>query len=45
MELSRAVINLSIDAATQVIQRSVDSKDNRRLVQEFVTASDQARNN
>jgi F-type H+-transporting ATPase subunit b len=45
MELSRAVINLSINAASRVIERSVDNKDNRRLVQEFVTTSDQARNN
>lgn len=45
MELSRDVVNLSIDAASKVISRSVDSNDNRRLVEEFVTASDQARNN
>lgn len=45
MELSRDVINLSIEAASKVISRSVDSNDNRRLVEEFVTASDQARNN
>ncbi|GCF09362.1 F0F1 ATP synthase subunit B [Dictyobacter arantiisoli] len=45
LELSRDVINLSIDAASKVISRSVDSKDNRRLVEEFVTANDQARNN
>lgn len=44
-ELSRDVINLAIDAAGKVISRSVDSKDNRRLVQEFVSASDQTRNN
>src|SRR5579875_937752 len=44
-ELSRLVVNLSIDAASRVIGRSVDSKDNRRLVEEFVTTSDGARNN
>jgi len=44
-ELSRLVVNLSIDAAGKVIGRSVDNKDNRRLVQEFVTTSDQTRNN
>lgn len=44
-ELSRLVVNLSIDAAGKVISRSVDSRDNRRLVEEFVSASDQARNN
>lgn len=38
-ELSRIVVDLSIDASERVIGRSVDSKDNRRLVQEFVTAS------
>lgn len=45
MELSRDVVNLSIDAAGRVIKRSVDNKDNRRLVEEFVTTSDQSRNN
>ena len=45
MELSRDVVNLSIEAASKVINRSVDSKDNRRLVEEFVTANDSARNN
>jgi F-type H+-transporting ATPase subunit b len=45
MELSRAVVNLSIDAAGKVINRSIDSNDNRRLVEEFVTASDKSRNN
>jgi F-type H+-transporting ATPase subunit b len=44
-ELSRLVVNLSIDAAGKVVGRSVDSKDNRRLVEEFVTTSDEARNN
>ncbi len=42
-ELSRLVVDLSINAAGQVIERSVDSKDNRRLVQEFVTASSDSR--
>ena len=45
LELSRAVVNLSIGAAGKVINRSVDTKDNRRLVEEFITASDQSRNN
>lgn len=44
MELSRQVVNLSIEAASKVISRSVDSKDNRRLVEEFVTANE-IRNN
>ncbi|MBV9229726.1 MAG: F0F1 ATP synthase subunit B [Chloroflexi bacterium] len=44
-ELSRMVVNLSIDAAGKVIGKSVNTKDNRRLVEEFVTASDQTRNN
>jgi F-type H+-transporting ATPase subunit b len=38
-ELSRLVVNLSLDAASRVIRKSVDSKDNRRLVQEFVSTS------
>lgn len=38
-ELSRLVVNLSIDAASRVIRKSVDSNDNRRLVEEFVSAS------
>ncbi len=38
-ELSRLVVNLSIDAAGKVVGRSVDSKDNRRLVEEFVATS------
>ncbi|HVU67623.1 MAG TPA: F0F1 ATP synthase subunit B [Ktedonobacteraceae bacterium] len=36
-ELSRLVVNLSINAAGKVISRSVDSSDNRRLVEEFVS--------
>ncbi len=45
-DLSRLVVNLSIDAAGKVVGRSVNNDDNRRLVQDFVTASsDQARNN
>ena len=36
-ELSRLVVNLSIDAAGKVISRSVDSTDNRRMVEEFVS--------
>lgn len=38
-ELSRLVVNLSINAASKVISKSVDSSDNRRLVEEFVTSS------
>lgn len=38
-ELSRLVVNLSINAAGKVISRSVDSTDNRRLVEEFVSTS------
>ncbi len=38
-ELSRLVVNLSISAAGKVISKSVDSSDNRRLVEEFVNAS------
>jgi F-type H+-transporting ATPase subunit b len=35
-ELIRLTVNLSISAASKVISKSVDSKDNRRLVEEFV---------
>ena len=38
-ELNRLVVNLSINAASKVISKSVDSSDNRRLVEEFVSAS------
>ncbi len=38
-ELSRLVVNLSIDAAGKVISKSVDTNDNRRLVEEFVSAN------
>lgn len=38
-QLSRLVVNLSISAASKVISKSVDTKDNRRLVEEFVSAS------
>lgn len=38
-EISRLVVNLSINAATKVIGKSVDSNDNRRLVEEFVHTS------
>ncbi len=38
-EISRLVVNLSISAAGKVINRSVDNNDNRRLVEEFVSAS------
>ncbi len=45
-DLSRQVVNLSINAAGRVVGRSVNNDDNRRLVEEFVTASnDQTRNN
>jgi F-type H+-transporting ATPase subunit b len=39
-ELSRLVVNLSISAAGKVISKSVDSSDNRRLVEEFVQANE-----
>jgi F-type H+-transporting ATPase subunit b len=39
-ELSRLVVNLSISAAGKVISKSVDTKDHRRLVEEFVHASE-----
>jgi F-type H+-transporting ATPase subunit b len=39
MEISRLVVNLSITAASKVISKSIDSSDNRRLVEEFVSAS------
>jgi len=38
-ELSRLVVNLAINAASKVISKSVDSSDNRRLVEEFVTSN------
>lgn len=38
-DISRLVVNLSIGAAGKVISRSVDTKDNRRLVEEFVATS------
>ena len=39
-ELSRLVVNLSISAAGKVISKSVDTKDNRRMVEDFVNASE-----
>ena len=39
-QLSRLVVNLSISAAGKVISKSVDTTDNRRLVEEFVHASE-----
>lgn len=45
-DLNLQVVNLSINAAGKVVGRSVNNDDNRRLVEEFVTASnDQTRNN
>lgn len=38
-EISRLVVNLSISAAGKVISKSVDSNDNRRLVEDFVSTS------
>lgn len=38
-EISRLVVNLSISAAGKVISKSVDTNDNRRLVEDFVSAS------
>ncbi len=42
-EISRLVVNLSIQAASQVVSRSIDNRDNRRLVEDFVTNASQAR--
>ncbi|MEO8972423.1 MAG: F0F1 ATP synthase subunit B [Ktedonobacteraceae bacterium] len=42
-ELNRLVVNLTINAASKVISKSVDSSDNRRLVEEFVTSSNSNR--
>lgn len=39
-ELSRLVVNLSIEVAGKVISKSVDTNDNRRMVEEFVKASE-----
>lgn len=39
-EISRLVVNLSIDAAGKVIGRSVNNNDNRRLVEDFVSATE-----
>lgn len=39
-EISRLVVNLSINAAGKVINKSVDTKDNRRMVEDFVNASE-----
>ena len=38
-EIGRLVVNLSINAASKVISKSVDTNDNRRLVEEFVQTS------
>ncbi|MEO7021288.1 MAG: F0F1 ATP synthase subunit B [Ktedonobacteraceae bacterium] len=42
-EISRLVVNLSIGAAGKVISKSVDTNDNRRMVEEFVTANETKR--
>jgi len=39
VELSRQIVNLSIAAAGRAISKSVDTNDNRRLVEEFVSTS------
>ena len=39
-DLSRFVVDLSINAASKVIGKSVDSKDNRRLVEQFVSSTE-----
>jgi F-type H+-transporting ATPase subunit b len=39
-DLSRLVVNLSINAAGKVIGKSVDSNDNRRLVEQFVSSAE-----
>lgn len=38
-ELNRLVVNLTINAASKVISKSVDSSDNRRLVEDFIASS------
>lgn len=42
-EISRLVVNLSISAASKVISKSVDNRDNRRLIEEFVSSASQTR--
>jgi F-type H+-transporting ATPase subunit b len=37
-DLIRLAVNLSITAASKVIEKSVDSNDNRRLVEQFVSS-------
>ncbi len=39
-EISRLVVNLSINAAGKVISKSVDTNDNRRMVEDFVKTSE-----
>ena len=39
-DLIRLVVNLSINAASKVIGKSVDSNDNRRLVEQFVHSTE-----
>jgi F-type H+-transporting ATPase subunit b len=39
-DLIRLAVNLSINAASKVIEKSVDSKDNRRLVEQFVSSTE-----
>lgn len=42
-DISRLVVNLSITAASKVISKSVDDRDNRRLVEEFVSSARQTK--
>lgn len=37
-DLIRLAVNLSINAASKVIEKSIDSNDNRRLVEQFVSS-------
>jgi len=39
-DLIRLVVNLSINAASKVIGKSIDSKDNRRLVEQFISSTE-----
>ena len=39
-DLIRLVVNLSINAASKVIGKSIDSNDNRRLVEQFVSSAE-----
>jgi F-type H+-transporting ATPase subunit b len=38
-ELRQLVAGVAIEAATRIVERSLDSSDNRRLVEEAITQS------